>query len=50
MTEEHDRHWIMAEIQRVTEAMKRTTSPHLRNDYGKYRRKLNKALNTKKNP
>lgn len=42
-----DRHWIIAEIARVSEAIKKTRSPYLRNDYGRYRKKLTRLLNAK---
>lgn len=35
---------ITQEIARVSEAMRKTKSPYLRHDYGRYRKKLFKKL------
>ena len=39
-----DRHELIAEIQRVETALKKTASRKLKNDYGKYLKRLYKDL------
>lgn len=48
MTDNPDRQWLLQEIARITQAMRETQSQYLRNDYGKYRRKLRRLLDAPK--